>query len=143
MRFTSASTAVAALAISAFLPYASASPALELNAKYPRATAAPKLQARASISTSYTEVATLLITNGNRVYTTLSVGVPILVGSTSSGTPTGGGNGTVASHTGNSTMTTSGGGNGTAIQSVQTTSSSTPTTLPYAATTIQGGGGAA
>ncbi|KAF8311547.1 hypothetical protein DL93DRAFT_2098686 [Clavulina sp. PMI_390] len=116
MRFTCVSMAVAVLAISAFLPYASASPAPELNAEYPRATAAPKLQARASISTSYSEVATLLLTNGNRVYTTLGCGVPVLVGSTSSGTPTGGGNNTIASHTSNSTMSMSGGGgNGTAI----------------------------
>ena len=89
-------------------------------------------QSSFSVSTSYSTVATLLATNGDRVYTVISVPVPITFGI--------GGNSTT-SDVRNSTSTLSGGQNTTAIQSTQTSTTSTPTSLPYAPSTIPYGGG--
>ncbi|KAF8334139.1 uncharacterized protein EI90DRAFT_513044 [Cantharellus anzutake] len=86
-----------------------------------------------SVSTSWYQTPTFLITNGNRVYTTLSVPVGITLGATSTSSAAG----STLTQVGNSTATTSG-GNGTTIQ---TSTSTTPTTYPIAPTTIPLGGG--
>jgi len=87
-----------------------------------------------SVTTSWYQTATLVITNGNRVYTTMSIPVPITITPSSSA----GGNSTQKT---NSTLSATSGGNGTAIQSTTLQTSSTPTTLPIAPTTIPYGGG--
>lgn len=105
------------------------------------------------VSTSYSLAQTLLITNGGRVITTVSVPIPITVGAASP-TPApsstgggGGGNNTISngSFSRNTTQTVSGGGgtviNGTGIQSSIVQTSTTPTTLPIAPTLDPGGGG--
>jgi hypothetical protein len=112
----------------------------------PHLTGLGRRAAEPTVSISYSTVATLLVTNGNRVPTTISVPIPITLGggsssSSSSGSDRGGGGSSTTSDFRNSTSTLSGGQNNTAIQSTQTTTTSTPTTLPYAASTIPYGGG--
>ena len=90
------------------------------------------------VSTSWYQTASLIVTNGNRVYTTISV--PVIITPSSSGSSAGG-NTTNPTQKGNSTVLPTSGGNGTAIQSSTVQTSTTPTTLPFAPTTVPYGGG--
>jgi len=152
------STAVLAgsvAAIMASLPFASAN-------VHPHPTDLAR-RAAPAVSTSFSEVGTLLFTNGNRFFTTVSV--PIIISITDSASPasstggggsgpssSGGGGGGGGNSSGGSVISTSsdfrnatvtqsgGGGNGTAAAST-TSTSTTPTTLPFAPTTVPYGGG--
>lgn len=129
------STAILATIVTT-LPFAYA-------AVQPRATqSAPQAP---PVSTSYSTVGTLLFTNGNRVPTTISVPIPITLSQSAPASSTGGSNsgsggGGSSSDFRNATITQSG-GNNTQIQSSITSTSSTPTTLPIAPTSIEYGGG--
>lgn len=136
MRATTLLAGVAA--VNVILPLAFASPG------HPRPAGLEQRAPGPTVSTSYSTLATLLATNGNRYPTTISVPIPITLGgnsSSSGGGGSGGGGSSTTSDFRNSTSTLSGGQNNTVIQSSQTTTTSTPTTLPYAASTIPYGGG--
>jgi len=125
-----------AAAISAVFPLAFA------DADVPYPTELLRRGPSPSVSTSYSLVTTLLASNGNRFITTMSVPIPVTIGGGGGGndTSTGSGGGSTATDVRNSTSTASGGMNNTAIQSTHT-STSTPSTLPYAGSTIPYGGG--
>lgn len=146
MRTTTVLAGVAA--ITAALPFASAN-------IYPLPTAIER-RAPPAVSTSYSTGATFLFTNGNRVYTTISIPIPITLSGDAAGSSSGSGSGSAspsgtASRSGGGgggTTTTSDfrnatitGGNNTAIVSSTTTTSTTSTSLPFAPTTVDYGGG--
>jgi hypothetical protein len=121
-----------AAAINAVLPLAFADAGLPYPTELLRRGPSP------SVSTSYSLATTLLVTNGNRVFTTMSVPIPFTIGGGGSNTSTGSGGGSTATDVRNST-TTVGGLNNTSTHTSTTTTTST--TLPYAASTLPYGGG--
>jgi len=120
-----------AAATSAVLPLAFADASLPYPTELLRRGPSP------SVSTSYSLATTLLFTNGQRVFTTISV--PVTIGGSGSVTSTGSGGGSTATDVRNSTSTAGGGLNNTSTHTSTTTTTST--TLPFAASTVPYGGG--